>query len=209
MNAASLPWYVARAAGLVAWGLLSASVLWGLAMSTRLLRGKIKNSWLLDLHRFLGGLATIFVGVHVLGILADTKIHFGLSQVLVPFASIWRPTAVAWGIAGMYLLLAVELTSLARTKLPTKLWRSLHFLSFPLFFAATLHAITAGTDAHSWMVEGVILAVIAVVTGLSALRVTSDYEGGRPAGPAGRSGRPIADRAGRPAARLQPARVEA
>lgn len=31
----SLLWYVARAGGLVAWGLTAATVIWGLALSTR------------------------------------------------------------------------------------------------------------------------------------------------------------------------------
>ena len=35
------PWYVARSAGLVAWALLAASVLWGLALSTKILTGAI------------------------------------------------------------------------------------------------------------------------------------------------------------------------
>ena len=56
------PWYVARSAGLVAWALLAASVLWGLALSTKILSPKVRANWILDLHRWLGGLATIFVG---------------------------------------------------------------------------------------------------------------------------------------------------
>ena len=35
-----VPWYVARAAGLVAWTLLTASVFWGLSISTKVFRGK-------------------------------------------------------------------------------------------------------------------------------------------------------------------------
>ena len=44
--------------------------------------------------------------------------HFSLVNVLVPLTGDWHPLAVAWGIAGMYLLLAVELTSLARPGFP-------------------------------------------------------------------------------------------
>ena len=52
-----LAWYVARAAGIVAWALVSGAVVWGLLLSTRVLRGRPTPRWLLDLHRFLGGLA--------------------------------------------------------------------------------------------------------------------------------------------------------
>src|SRR5438874_9448763 len=145
----TLPWYIARASGLVAWGLLSASVIWGLALSTRALGRRPRPAWLLDMHRYLGGLATIFTGVHIAAVVADSYVHFDLVSVLVPGASSWRPGAVAWGVVGLYLLLAVELTSLARNRLPKRVWRIIHFASFPLFMTATVHAITAGTVTGS------------------------------------------------------------
>ena len=108
----TLPWFVARSSGLIAWALLAASVVWGLAISTRVLNGRPRPAWLLDLHRYLGGIATVFVAVHIVALLGDTYVHFGLASVLVPFASSWHPVAVAWGISAFYLLLAVEVTSL-------------------------------------------------------------------------------------------------
>src|SRR4051812_8159410 len=93
-----LTWYVARSAGMVAWALLSASVLWGLAMTTRVAGRRVRRAWILDLHRYLGGLAAIFTGVHVVAILLDSYVHFDLASVLLPFASAWRPVAVAWGV---------------------------------------------------------------------------------------------------------------
>ena len=153
-----LPWYVARAAGLMAWALLTASVVWGLAISTKAkaFGRRPKPAWTLDLHRFLGGLATIFTAVHVGAILVDTYVKFDLVSVLVPFAASWRPAAVAWGVASLYLLLAVELTSLAKARIPRRWWRSIHFASFPLFVMATIHLLTPGaqvsfgTARESW-----------------------------------------------------------
>jgi hypothetical protein len=169
-----LSWYVARSAGLVAWVLLTASVCWGLAMTTRVASRWTRRPWLLDLHRYLGGLAVIFTGVHVAAIVADSFVHFDLASVLVPFASSWRPFAVAWGVVAVYLLLAVELTSLARARLPRKVWRATHFASFPLFFVATVHGVLAGTDAHGPIATAVVVAAVAGVTGLTALRVAHD-----------------------------------
>ncbi|MEO6468246.1 MAG: ferric reductase-like transmembrane domain-containing protein [Acidimicrobiia bacterium] len=154
-------WYTARAAGIVAWALLAASVVWGLWLSGRVRPFGVRPAWVLDLHRFLGGLATIFVGVHVLAILADSYTSFGLSDVLVPFASSWHPLAVAWGVVGLYLMLAVELTSLARKHLPNRIWRAIHVSAFPLYLFATIHSLAAGTDGTNPMS----LAVIAVTTG--------------------------------------------
>lgn len=156
-------WYVARASGLVAWALLAASTLWGLALTTRAFSGRASPRWLLDLHRFLGGLSVVFVGVHLVGIVADTFVHFGLADVLVPLASSWHPVWVAWGIVAFYLLLAVEATSLLRHRLPHRLWRGVHALSFLLFAVATVHILLAGTDTDdAWALWPVIVVTMAV-----------------------------------------------
>jgi methionine sulfoxide reductase heme-binding subunit len=99
MNSTIL-WYAARAGGIVAWALAAGSVVWGLALSTRALGKRPRPAWLFDLHRFLGALALIFTGVHVLAVLADSYVHFSLLNVLVPFTGAWRPVAVAWGVIG-------------------------------------------------------------------------------------------------------------
>jgi predicted ferric reductase len=169
-----LPWFVARASGLVAWALLTASVVWGLTLSTKVLGKRPRPAWVLDLHRYLGGLGTVFVGVHVGALLLDTYVSFDLFSVLVPFASAWRPAAVAWGVVAMYLLLAVELTSLARSSLPRPVWRATHMASFPLFLVSTVHALGAGSDARTWLFRGAVLVAVVAVTALVAVRVSID-----------------------------------
>jgi len=167
----TFPWYIARAAGLVSWALLAAATLWGLALSTKVLGRRPRPNWLLDMHRWLGGTALAFTGVHVLALLGDQYTHFGLASILVPFASHWHPVAVAWGVVAGYLLLAVELTSLARARLSKRLWRRVHTASFVLFVAATAHGLTAGTDMKTPAGRGIVLAVCTVFAGLTAARV--------------------------------------
>jgi predicted ferric reductase len=176
-----LPWYIARAAGLVGWGLLAAATLWGLALSTKVLGKRPRPNWLLDLHRWLGGVALIFTGVHVLALLADTYVHFGLASVLVPFASTWHPVAVAWGVVAFYLLVAVELTSLARAHFPKIVWRRVHFASFLLFVMATVHGLTAGTDTKTAMARVVAMVVGSVFVGLTAVRIAESVRTKAPA----------------------------
>jgi DMSO/TMAO reductase YedYZ heme-binding membrane subunit len=166
----SVWWYSARAGGIVAWVLLSASVIWGLSMSTKLRPPRVRPAWMLDLHRFLGGLAVIFTVVHVASIMLDSYVHFGLAEVLVPLASSWRPLAVALGVVGAYLLVAVELTSLARRHLSNRLWRRVHVLSLPLFGLASLHFLAAGSDAGSFMTL-VVLGTGSIVAILTARRI--------------------------------------
>src|SRR5439155_733185 len=69
-----LIWYTARASGIVAWALLSASVLWGLALSTRALGKRPRPNWILDLHRFVGGAAVAFGGSALVAVLTAARI---------------------------------------------------------------------------------------------------------------------------------------
>jgi DMSO/TMAO reductase YedYZ heme-binding membrane subunit len=168
----NLAWYVARAGGIVAWLLVTAAVVWGLLLSIRLTRRPTPR-WLLDLHRFLGGLAVTFTALHVCAVVADNFVHFGLSDVLLPFASRWRPGAVALGVVGLWLLAAIEVTSLLMSRLPRRLWRAVHLSSYVLFWVATIHGLTAGTDArHPAYVIAANVAV-AVVVFLTLVRVLS------------------------------------
>jgi DMSO/TMAO reductase YedYZ heme-binding membrane subunit len=148
LSSPQLPWYVARACGIVAWALACASLVWGLALSTRALGRRPKAPWLTDLHRFLGGMTVIFVGLHLAGLAFDTYVRFGWRQLLVPFASHWKPGPVAWGIAAFYLLLAIEVTSLLMKRIPRRLWHGVHLTSYVMAVAATVHMLSAGTDRH-------------------------------------------------------------
>jgi predicted ferric reductase len=164
-------WYTARSAGIVSWALLTASVLFGLALSTKVFGKRPRPNWLLDLHRFLGGIAVVFVVIHVVAILLDQFVSFNIADVLVPFASSWKPGPVAWGIVGFYLLLAIEITSLMRARISKKLWRMTHYASFPLFVVASIHALSAGTDRNTVLLRySVIVSAVAVLV-LTLIRV--------------------------------------
>ena len=169
-------WFIARASGIVSWALLTTSVVWGLLLSSKVLGKRPRPNWLLDLHRFLGGVAAIFVGVHVTALVADSFVHIGPSEILVPLTSSYRPVAVAWGVVSLYLLAAVELTSLARKHLPKQVWHGIHMASFPLFAMATIHALTAGTDSANTVFRMVIVAASVGVVGLTALRLVQATE---------------------------------
>lgn len=63
MNDPHIWWYVTRASAMIAWTLLTVSAVWGILLSTRVLR-KIDNpGWLRDLHRWMGGSALLMTGM--------------------------------------------------------------------------------------------------------------------------------------------------
>lgn len=211
-------WYVSRAGGVVAWALVTFAVVLGLWLSLRLSRSRPRPAWTLDLHRFVGGLAVVFTGVHLAGLVADSYVTFGAEELFVPFASSWKPTAVALGVVGLYLLLAIELTSLVMRRIPRKLWRGVHLTSYVLFVIATAHMLMAGTDAGRWALQWAALLGTAVVAFLTTARVlatrtaprtatrTADRTPSRARPAAVRSGlRPGVDRAAPARTRPEPA----
>jgi predicted ferric reductase len=140
-------WYTARASGIVAWVLAYISVLWGVLLATRVLKPIDRPAWLLDLHRWVGGLTIAFTGLHMVALALDDYVGFALDDLLVPMASSWNPAPVAWGIVALYGLTAVQVTSLFMRRLPKRFWRAVHISSYGIFAMITVHAITAGTDA--------------------------------------------------------------
>jgi hypothetical protein len=163
-------WYVARSSGIVAWAMVAGSVGWGLLMTTHALGRRVRRPWLLDLHAFLGAAGVVFTVVHVITILLDSYVHFGLAEVLVPLATAWHPVAVAWGIVATYLLVAVEATSLLRKRLSHRIWKWTHMSSFPLFVLMTVHGLSAGTDRSNPIYWGATAAVTALVVALAIVR---------------------------------------
>ena len=182
-------WYVARSSGIVAWALVTLSVCWGLMLSTRAAAKASQPKQLLDLHRFLGGLAVTFTAVHLIGLVADGYVHFGWVEILVPWASEWKPTATAWGVIAFYLLVAVEGTSLLMRRLPKPVWRQIHRTSFGLYVFATIHGVQAGTDTANVWYQMVMLASINVVAFLLILLILAHRGSSR------RPSRPVPNRA--------------
>ena len=163
-------WYVTRATGFVSWTLLAVAVLWGLFITNKTLNRSTAPAWVLDLHRHLGGLAVVFVAVHVAALPLDGFTHWGWSDLFVPMSSTWHPGAVAWGIVGMYLLIAIEVTSLLGRRFPKKWWRRVHMLSFPLYVIASIHLFAAGTDSGNVVVTWMVVTTSTLIVFLTVVR---------------------------------------
>jgi sulfoxide reductase heme-binding subunit YedZ len=139
-------WYFARSAGIVAYLLLSSSVLLGVLMA-----GRSTFRWpkfaVEEVHRFLAILTGVFIVLHGGSLLLDRVVPISLGQELVPFTSPYRPLAVGLGVCAMELVAAVGITNALRTRLPYPTWRTLHYLTLPAWLLASLHGVLAGTDA--------------------------------------------------------------
>ena len=166
-------WHVARATGLVAWLFGAASMLTGITLASRAAIGLRRSNWQLDLHRIESAITVGALTLHVTAIIADSYVHIGPLDVLLPGHSSWRTGAVASGIVALYLTVVVELTSVGRRRISKRWWHRIHLLSIGAFGASTVHAFTAGTDTTRLpaLVTGV--AVTTVVIPAIAIRVGS------------------------------------
>ena len=182
--AVPVAWLVARAAGLVAFGLLTLSVWLGLAMSTRLLQPK-RQKVLLGLHRTLVWTGLAMLGLHVVAVLFDPFLHFGVAAALVPFAAPWKPGAIAAGVVAGWLSLMLAVSFRLRKLIGQRGWRRLHYASFAAFALALGHALLVGTDLHG--LRGPVLALVAAgpVVWLSFYRLLSPRILPRPAAASG------------------------
>lgn len=164
-------WYLARSSGIVALVLLVLSLVWGVLLATRVLRPADRPAWLLELHRWFGSLAIVMTSLHLLGLVMDSYIEFGWADILLPGASDYEPLGVAFGIVGMYALVAVQLTSVFRRRLPRHLWYRVHLGSYAMLWASAMHAGLSGTDVASRAYQMLALLLTLAAVGAVLLRL--------------------------------------
>ncbi len=158
----ALTWYVARSAGIVAYLLLSTSVVVGVLMSAR-----AKLSWprfaVEEVHRFLAILTGVFLALHGIALLADRVVPISIVQLVIPFQTTYRPLGVGLGVTSALLLLAVALSNLVRKRLPYRVWRRIHYVTIAVWLTATAHGLLSGTDRQDfWFMALVGVAVCTV-----------------------------------------------
>jgi predicted ferric reductase len=140
-------WYLSRSSGIVAWALLVASMLWGVTLAVRSRHEWVRPAWTFAVHRWLGSLTVVALGLHLGALVADSYVTFTLVDLVVPFASDYRPWGVALGVLSLWLVIAVQFSSRVLRRLPRGWWRVLHRSSYALILTVSVHAVLTGTDA--------------------------------------------------------------
>ena len=168
----TVTWDIARAGGFTAYILLALAVIVGLALSTKLQSPsrwpRLINS---EMHNFLTLLGTIFLAVHILAVWIDPFTHFGLNEILMPFASHYRPVWMALGIVAFYLGIAIGISTWLRPRIGYSWWRRLHVLTLGIFLLATVHGIATGSDTQTWWALSIYVVSSAVVGSLLLRRL--------------------------------------
>ena len=176
-------WIVARAAGLVAFGLLTLAVWLGLAMSVRLLAPR-RQKLLMNWHQTLLWAGLGMVALHGIALLLDPTLHFRITTILVPGTSPWRPIAVSAGVVTAWLMLLLATSFHIRRRMGQRRWRLLHYAGFAGFACGLGHLLTTGTDVRG--TTGFVVAVLAAgpVIWLTFARILIPRTAPRPPAPA-------------------------
>jgi sulfoxide reductase heme-binding subunit YedZ len=170
LTTSPVDWYAARAAGIVAYVLLTTVVCLGLTMAGRKRIERWPRFALEDVHRFGGLLAGSFIVIHVLTIATDAYLPFSVAAIIVPFLATYRPVFTGLGIVAAELLLALAITNHYRDRLPYRYWRRTHYLNFAVWTAATFHGLGSGTDRSTPWLIAIFAGGVAAVLGATAAR---------------------------------------
>jgi sulfoxide reductase heme-binding subunit YedZ len=167
LTSSPLDWYTARAAGVIAYLLISFAVVLGTTMAGKTRLERWPQFAVEEVHRFAGLLVGAFVTIHIVTIAIDSWLPFSLASLVIPLLDRYRVVWVALGIVSAELLLALAVTNHYRRRLPYRLWRRAHYLNFAVWIAATLHGIGSGTDRSSpWLLTVYTLSIAAVTTSI-------------------------------------------
>jgi predicted ferric reductase len=199
-------WYLSRAAGIAAYVLLSLSMIWGLALSTKFGERFLAKPALFEAHRVASIFVPLFIALHAGSLLGDTFIAWDAKSLLLPFQADYRPGWVGAGVLAAYLCALLTASFYVRQYIGHRAWRSLHYLSFLAFIGSTGHGLMAGTDTREpWMmaIYGFSAAAVVFLVNLRLIGGAKEPRQPRPAPharPAARSSEPGDVRPGIPAA---------
>jgi len=158
----------------VAYLLLSASVVLGLGMALRLTPGRLTPT-LRAVHERVALIALGGVAAHALLLLGDPWLRPGPSGVLVPFTMDYRPVWTGLGILAADLTAGLSLTYHARRRIGARRWRSAHRLIPVAWAMAAVHVIGAGTDAGSLWLQVPIALTISLGLTLAGRRILGGW----------------------------------
>jgi DMSO/TMAO reductase YedYZ heme-binding membrane subunit len=163
-------WLLARAGGLTAYVMLTLSVLAGLVIKSRPFRS-LKPAAVTDLHRILALLGLGALASHAVALVLDTTVKVSIAGLFIPGLVSYRPVWTSFGILAAEMMLLVYASFSVRKRIGTKNWRRLHWATYGIFAAATVHGIAAGTDTTRPWAFSLYLGAVGAVAAATAWRV--------------------------------------
>jgi predicted ferric reductase len=146
-DSTQLWWYITRSAGIVAYLLLWLSMVWGLAVPSKIITPVLDQGYTFDFHQFISLLAIGFALLHIIVLTFDRYLPYSTLQILIPFLSPYRPLWVGIGVISFYIIVLVTVTFYLRSRIGMKAFRAIHVFSLLGYLGITLHGLYSGTDS--------------------------------------------------------------
>ena len=161
-------------AGLVAMVLLTVNILLGLLLSARY---NTVRSWphrrlpIFDIHNWTAYIALGLIVLHPVLLLVSDTAHFRVVDVLFPIHSPHQTLFNNFGALAFYCVLFVVVTSYVRSRLGSRLWKKLHYVSYAAAALLFTHGLMIDPDlkerppdyldGEKVLVEGCALLIVA------------------------------------------------
>ena len=173
-------WLAARASGIVALVLITASVGLGLAMASKVVTKRGARPVMARVHEHAALAGLIAIAVHGITLLGDAWLNPGVKGVLVPFGMEYEPLFTGLGTIGGYLATILGLSFYARRRIGAKLWRKAHRATVVVYLLAIVHTLGAGTDAGSSLLRAFMLATGVPIAWLFVARLKASSPSSSP-----------------------------
>jgi hypothetical protein len=163
------PWILGRAAGVTAYLLLVALVLFGLLLSHpwRNRFARPSTATRIRIHVSLAVFTLTFLVLHIVVLATDSYAGVGWRGALVPMGAAYRPVPVTLGVIGAYAGLLAGLTAALAGRVTARVWWPLHKVAALTLVLVWLHAVRSGSDSHALLTVYAVSGAAVVLLALS------------------------------------------
>jgi sulfoxide reductase heme-binding subunit YedZ len=170
-------WLASRSAGVLAWLALSAGMVIGLAMATKV-APRTLTPRLRVAHERIALISLAALAAHGLLLLGDGFLRPTLLDLLVPFSVDHAPLWTGLGQIAGYLTAALSLSYYARQRIGARRWRNAHRFIPIAWVLGAAHVIGSGTDIGDLWMQVPFAVTIAAVLALLAMRLRAGPRSG-------------------------------
>lgn len=164
-------WYFTRTTAVSAYIALALSVFLGMLRTIARTSGE-HLTWVVDeMHATVATVAGLLIVGHLVSLKAHNFFTFTYANLLLPGDQPYRPLAVNLGVFALYTLALTLLSSWLRRRIPYRVWRVVHYVSFVAFVLVTAHGWLAGSDTDELWLKAIYMGASAGVGFLVVLRL--------------------------------------
>ncbi|MEP7091639.1 MAG: ferric reductase-like transmembrane domain-containing protein [Nocardioidaceae bacterium] len=169
-----LLWYLNRSTGVTLMVLLTLTTALGILSAREGRRRLVPGIVTQGLHRNLALFSLVLLLAHVATAVTDTFVDIRWWQAVSPVGATYKPFWLGAGSLALDVMLLIVVTSLLRDRIPHRLWRAVHWLSYLAWASAMVHGAGIGTDQPTAWGRWTGIGCLAAVAAAAALRVVAD-----------------------------------